>query len=115
MRAKGLVVLGLAALMVVGCSADGLKSYKDDSWGHVGKGLPDSQNSNPSGYGHPLRGPAFVLYPVGVALDWVLVKPFYLLAGLAPEWFGLTAEDAQRYQSHHPEIVRPQSAPKRFE
>jgi len=115
MRRKVLAVLLLAAIAGAGCSAAQLKSQKDDAWGFVGTTLPDSHNANPSGYGHPFRGLAFALSPIGVALDWALVKPFYMLAGLAPEWFGLTAEDAQRYQQHHPELVNSQNAPKRFE
>lgn len=115
MRTKVLAVVGLAALVAAGCAADQLKSQKDNAWSHVSNALPDTHQPNPSGYGHPFRGLAFALHPVGVILDWVLVKPFYLLAGVGPEWFGLTAEDAQRYQSHHPELINSQSAPKRLE
>ncbi|MBI3454260.1 MAG: hypothetical protein HY002_00540 [Candidatus Rokubacteria bacterium] len=115
MGRKVLAVLLLAALVGAGCSAAQLKAQKDDAWARVPQALPDSHQPNPSGYGHPFRGAAFVLHPVGVALDWILVKPFYMLAGLAPEWFGLTAEDAQRFQSHHPELITPQNAPRRFE
>ena len=115
MRSKILVVLLLAAVVGAGCSAAKLKSQKDDAWGFVSTSLPDSHDPNPSGYGHPFRGVAFALYPIGVALDWVLIKPFYMLAGLAPEWFGLTSEDAQRFQQHYPELGNSANAPKRFE
>ncbi|HEV8676518.1 MAG TPA: hypothetical protein VGX21_20980 [Methylomirabilota bacterium] len=115
MRTKVLAVLGLAALVAAGCAADQLKSQKDNAWSHVGNAVPDTQPANAGGYGHPFRALAFVFHPVGVALDWALVKPFYLLAGVAPEWFGLRAEDAQRYQSHYPELINSPSAPKRLE
>jgi len=115
MRARSLIVLVLVAAVALGCSAAGLKAQKDGAWSFVPRGLPDAHDPNPNGYGHPLRGLAFVAHPVGVALDWVLVKPFYMLAGLAPEWFGLTAEDGQRFQSAYPELVTPQNAPRRLE
>ena len=115
MRLKMLVGLALLGGLAAGCSAAGLKQQKDNAWSYFPNALPDTQIANPGGYGHPFRGLAFVLHPVGVALDWVLVKPFYLLGGLAPEWFGLTAEDAQRFQSVYPELVNPQNAPRRFE
>jgi hypothetical protein len=115
MRSKVLAVLLLAALVGAGCSASALKSQKDDSWKWVGQSLPDRYNGSPSGYGHPFRPIGFLLHPVGVALDWALVKPFYMLAGLAPEWFGLYSEDAQRFQDAFPEKMDSQNAPKRFE
>ncbi len=104
-----------SAIVGVGCSAAQLKSQKEDSWGFVGNSLPDDYRTPVGGYGHPFRAAGFVLSPVGVALDWVLVKPFYMLAGLAPDWFGLTAEDAQRFQGAYPELVNSRNQPKRFE
>jgi hypothetical protein len=115
MRGKILAVLVLAALIGAGCSAAQQKSNKDASWNDFPRALPDNYDPNPAGYGHPFRGAAFVLSPIGVALDFVLVRPFYLLGGLAPEWFGFTAEDGQRYHQHLPEIVTPQSTPRRWE
>jgi len=114
MLARSVTALLLASAVLVGCSAATLKAQKDDAWSFVPKSLPDAHDANPSGYGHPFRAPAFVLYPLGVALDYALVRPFYLLGALAPEWFGLTAEDAHRFHSHLPEIVTPQNAPRRF-
>jgi hypothetical protein len=67
------------------------------------------------GYAHPLRGVAFVLHPIGTALDYALVRPFYMLGGLAPEWFGLTVEDGQDFQAHYPELQIPRNSPRRFE
>ena len=115
MQAKALTVLLLIALVVAGCAGSELKARKDNAWAHVPQALPDSQEPNPNGYGHPLRGLGFVLHPIGVALDYALIQPFYLLAGLAPEWFGLTVEDGQRYQSHFPELAIPRDAPQRFQ
>jgi hypothetical protein len=115
MRARHLLALLLVGAVALGCSAAQLKAQKDDSWKFVPRGLPDNLDPNPNGYGHPFRAAAFVGYPIGYALDWILVKPFYMLGGLAPEWFGLTVEDAQKFQSHQPELVTPQNAPRRFE
>lgn len=114
MRGRFLVVLVLVALIGAGCAPAQLKAQKDDAWSHVPHALPDNMDPNAGGYGHPFRFVAFVFQPVGVALDYALVRPFYMLGGLAPEWFGLTVEDAQRYQSHHPELIRSQNAPRRF-
>ena len=72
--------------------------------------------TSPSAYGHPFRPVGFVFHPIGVALDWVIMKPFYMLGGLAPEWFGLNTDDAQTYQSHMPELYISKDAPRyRFE
>ena len=133
MHMRNLVVLALAGAVLVGCSASELKSRKDDGWSLVSQGLPDGkyihnpplptlsklpdppwvgQEPNPNAYGHLLRLPAIVFHPVGVALDWALIKPFHMLAGLAPEWFGLTADDALGYQSHMPELTTSKDAPR---
>lgn len=115
MRGRSLVVLLLAGMVALGCSAAELKAQKDGAWSHVPQALPDSHDRLPNGYAHPFRAAGFVLHPIGVALDYALVRPFYMLGGLAPEWFGLTVEDAQKYQMHHPELITPQNAPRRFE
>jgi hypothetical protein len=115
MRGKVIAVLLLAALIGAGCSAAQLKANKDAAWNDFPRALPDSYDGNPSSYGHPFRGAAFALYPLGVIVDYIVVRPFYLLGGLGPEWFGLRAEDAVSYQQHLPEVVTPQSAPRRWE
>jgi hypothetical protein len=133
MRARQLVILAVVAAIGLGCSASGLKAQKDDGWVHVSQTLPDGEyiynpslpvmsklqdptwvgySSNPNAYGHPFRPVGFVLYPVGVALDWVLVKPLYILSGLAPEWFGLNADDAWTYQLRMPELTTSKDAPR---
>ena len=114
MRGKALAVLLLAALIGAGCSAATLKAQKDDSWNWVPKSLPDVGDPGGGGYGHPFRIAGFLVHPLGVALDYVIVRPFYLMGGIAPEWFGFTAEDGQRYHQHHPELVVPRNAPERF-
>ena len=132
MGTRRLIILVVVAALGLGCSANTLKARKDDGWALVSPSLPDGESiynpslptmsklpdptwvgfsTNPGGYGHAFRPLAFVLYPIGVALDWVLVKPFYMLGGLAPEWFGLSAGDAQGYQGHMPELVIPKDAP----
>jgi hypothetical protein len=114
MGVKFLAVLVLAALLGAGCTAGMLKAQKDQSWAHVSQALPDNMDPNAGGYGHPFRLAAFALHPVGVAVDYALVRPLYMLGGLAPSVFGLTVDDAQRYQSHHPELVPSRNAPRRF-
>ncbi len=49
-------------------------------------------------YGHPFRLAAFVLHPVGVLLDYVVVRPIYYVASLAPTLFGYTAEDDAAFE-----------------
>jgi hypothetical protein len=115
MRPKHLIVLLLVAALGAGCSASQLQARKENAWSSFPSALPDDSSPNANGYAHPLRAAAFVLHPIGVALDYVLVRPFYLLAGLAPQWFGLSVDDAQKYQQHMPELVAPKTAPQRFQ
>ena len=133
MHTKKLIMLALAGAIVSGCAASDLKASKDDGWHFVSQGLPDGKyihnpslptlsqlpdpswvgaESVPNAYGHIFRPFAFVLHPFGRALDWVLVKPFHMLAGLAPEWFGLTVDDALGYQSQMPELITSKDAPR---
>lgn len=137
MRTRHLIILVVAAAVGVGCSANGLKARKDDGWGRVSQTLPDGKyiynpalpnlsklpdptwvgfSSSPSAYGHPFRPLGLILYPFAVAFDYALVRPLYMLGGLAPEWFGLNADDAQSYQGHMPELTISKDAPRyRFE
>jgi hypothetical protein len=133
MRSRHLMILVVAAGVAMGCSANSLKSHKDDSWGRVSQSLPDGQyihnpslpslstlpdptwvgsSSVPSAYGHPLRPLGFILHPFAVLFDYALVRPMYMLTGLAPEWFGLTTDDALGYQSHMPELTISKDAPR---
>jgi hypothetical protein len=137
--AKRWILLMVAALLAAGCAGSELKVRKDGAWSWVPQSLPDTSSLSTRdaplaifkrdisaplapaydatipAYGHPFRPLGFALYPFGTALDYALVQPFYFLAGLAPEWFGLTAEDSQRFQQHFPELVVPRDAPRRFE
>lgn len=45
-------------------------------------------------YDHPLRWTAFVLHPVGQALDYGVNRPFYTLGSHMPYLFGYTSEDS---------------------
>lgn len=49
-------------------------------------------------YGHPFRLVAFVLHPVGVLLDYVVIRPIYYVASVAPSLFGYTAEDEAAFE-----------------
>lgn len=50
-------------------------------------------SADATSYGHPFRLVAFVLHPIGVAIDYVIVRPIYYIASLAPTVFGYTPED----------------------
>jgi hypothetical protein len=133
MRRQRLITLALAGAVLAGCAANDLKAQKEDSWSRVAQALPDGRHIHnpalptlsqlpdpqwvgfdpvPSAYGHVLRPFAFFLYPVGTALDYALMRPLYMLGGLAPEWFGLTADDALGYYSHMPELIISKDAPR---
>jgi hypothetical protein len=130
---KKLVMLALAGAVIAGCSANGLKAQKDDSWARLPQTLPDGRyiynpslptlsslpdptwvglDPVPNAYGHPFRPVAMVLHPFGVAFNWVVVKPLYMLGGLAPEWFGMTTDDAITYNAHMPELQTSKDAPR---
>lgn len=111
-RGRGLIVLLVGVAVLAGCSAADMKARKDDSWKYVPQALPDSYDPTPGGYGHLFKFAGTLMYPVGRALDWALVRPLYMLGGLAPEWFGLQTDDAQRFRESHPELVIPRDAPR---
>jgi hypothetical protein len=120
---RHLMILGLAVAICAGCA--------------VSKGMPDGEYINnpslptlstlpdpnwtgyssvPNAYGHPLRPVGLLLSPIGVALDWVLMKPLYMLGGVAPQWFGFTVDDSQTYHAHMGEPIEAKDAPRyRFE
>lgn len=54
--------------------------------------------ANATSFGHPFRLIAFVLHPVGVLVDYVVVRPIYYVASLAPSLFGYTAEDEAAFE-----------------
>lgn len=43
---------------------------------------------------HPLRWIAFIMNPLGVAVDYGVNRPLYFVPSLAPGVFGYTSEDA---------------------
>ena len=133
MGTRQAITLVAAAALAVGCSASSLKAGKDEAWSPVSQALPDGKyihnpslpsmsklpdptwvgsSSVPSAYGHPFRPLGLVFHPIGVALDYALVRPLHMLGGLAPEWFGLTADDAHGYQGHMPELTISKDAPR---
>src|SRR5262245_37365593 len=137
MHLRGLVALVVAGVALASCAANDMKARKDDSWSRVSQTLPDGEGfynpslpklsnlpdptwtgfeSVPNAYGHLFRPVSLLLYPVGVVFDYVVIRPLYMLGGLAPEWFGVTADDAQGYHDHMPELVISKDAPRyRFE
>jgi hypothetical protein len=51
-----------------------------------------------------------------MVFDYAVVRPLYMLGGLAPEWFGLNSDDARSYQRQMPELTISKDAPNyRFE
>lgn len=44
---------------------------------------------------HPFRWVSFVLYPFGVATDYIINRPFYRMAAQSPATSGYSGEDAQ--------------------
>jgi hypothetical protein len=133
MHTRKLIMLALAGAVMAGCAANDLKARKDDSWSRVSQTLPDGKyiynpslptlsqlpdpqfvgfDPVPSAYGHPFRPLAFFLHPLGVAFDYAFWRPLHMLGGLAPEWFGLTADDALGYHDHMPELLISKDAPR---
>jgi hypothetical protein len=136
---RGLAVLTVAAAFAAGCAGSELKARKDSAWSWVPQSLPDTTvlqvreaplkifsrdiasplprefDASTNGYGHVYRWFGFLVYPVGVVLDYAISQPLYVLAGLAPEWSGLTADDGHVFHLHHPELTVPRDAPRRFE
>lgn len=37
---------------------------------------------------HPLRVAAYLAYPVGYAIEWLVFRPFHFLVSSYPEFFG---------------------------
>lgn len=64
--------------------------------------MESTRHADPSAsaasYGHPFRLVAFVLHPVGVLLDYVIIRPIYYVTSLAPGLFGYTAEDEAAFE-----------------
>lgn len=119
MGKRYLIVLVLAAAVCAGCAVS--KGMPDGEWIHnpalpTLSTLPDptwvGYTPVPNAYAHPLRPVGLLLNPIGVALDWVLWKPLYMLGGVAPEWFGFTTDDSQTYHAHMGEPMEAKDAPR---
>lgn len=106
---RWIAVLALGGLLVGCATPEAFREQKAKAMpSHT---LPDAHTPNPSGYGHPLRIIGFVLHPVGVVADYVVVRPLYLLTGTFPAAYGYREEDARAYQEHLPELVEPKPQP----
>jgi hypothetical protein len=131
MLTSRLVMVALVGAVLASCAANDLKAAKDDSWSRMPQTLPDGRyivnpalptlstlpdpywagtDSVPSPYAHPFRPLGILFYPFGVAFDYAVVRPLYMLGGLAPEWFGMTTDDAWSYHSHMPELTTSKDA-----
>jgi hypothetical protein len=131
MLTNRLIMVALAGAILAGCAANDLKAARDDSWSRMPQTLPEGRfivnpslptlstlpdpywggaDSVPNAYGHPFRPLGMIFYPIGVAFDYAIVRPLYMLGGLAPEWFGMTTDDAVGYHSHMPELINSKDA-----
>ncbi|MBI3804083.1 MAG: hypothetical protein HY282_10020 [Nitrospirae bacterium] len=92
-----LVLVGglLSALLLAGCA--GKQRTVDLHTAPVAQASDTPANA--TSYGHPFRLVAFVLHPVGVALDYLIVRPVYYVASLAPGLFGYTPEDEAAFRT----------------
>lgn len=89
-----LVLVVALVLGGAGCAT----TRTDSTSASTTRSLPSRYDTTPDDYGHPLRITGFILYPIGLALDYLIVRPFYLLAREAPGFFGYTRDDEQAYQ-----------------
>lgn len=96
-REKGCLFLAgflLISILSTGCAG---KQKSGDSY-PVEATQRAEASANAASYGHPFRLVAFVLHPVGVLLDYVIVRPIYYVTSLAPSLFGYTAEDEAAFE-----------------
>ncbi len=84
----------LISILSSGCAA----KQKSDDFHPVTDERRADASANAASYGHPFRLVAFVLHPVGVLLDYVIVRPIYYVTSLAPSFFGYTAEDEAAFE-----------------
>jgi hypothetical protein len=94
----------VAGLLVLGGCAGKQKVEKVEKADRTSQsGVTTEQDGLATAYGHPFRLIAFVVHPVGVLVDYVVVRPIYFIASLAPNLFGYTAEDrAEREKGRSP-------------
>jgi hypothetical protein len=86
------VVLMIALLHFGGCAGKQKVQTADPS-GEASQVAVSEEHGGPTSHGHPFRLIAFVVHPVGVLIDYVVVRPIYWVASLAPGVFGYTSED----------------------
>lgn len=93
--ARWLCLVVALALVLGGCAST---RTTDSTTASTPRSYPSRYDTTPDDYGHPLRLVGFILYPIGLALDYLIVRPFYLIGREAPEVFGYTREDERAYQ-----------------
>jgi len=104
MGVRRLTMLLLAVTVCAGCA---MSQGMPDGFYINNPSLPSLSNlpdpnwvgaePTPNAYGHPFRPVALLLNPVGLALDYALMRPLYMLGSLAPQWFGFTVDDSQSF------------------
>jgi hypothetical protein len=91
--------LFLAGLLLISILSTGCAGkQKGDDFQPVETTQRADASADAASYGHPFRLVAFVLHPVGVLLDYVIVRPIYYVTSLAPSLFGYTAEDEAAFE-----------------
>ncbi|MCG3112331.1 MAG: hypothetical protein MCM46_10985 [Candidatus Manganitrophus sp. SB1] len=95
-KGGGLFLAGLLLMSVLSTGCAG--KQKGDDFYPVEAARRAEVSADAASYGHPFRLLAFVLHPVGVLLDYVIVRPIYYVASVAPSLFGYTAEDEAAFE-----------------
>lgn len=91
--------LFLAGLLLVSVLSTGCAGkQRSDNFQPMQTAQRADASADAASYGHPFRLVAFVLHPVGVLLDYVIVRPIYYVASVAPSLFGYTAEDEAAFE-----------------
>ncbi len=83
-------------LLAAGCASSLSQQHPLTYTENVDQELDFADQVAVSGSFHdnPLRLVGYVLYPVGVMLEYVVTRPAYFVASLAPHVSGYTVEDA---------------------
>ncbi len=99
------ILLCAVAFLAVGCSTNSTfvtpktpLSYSDSV--DIQMELADQVAVTGQFQDHPFRLVGYALYPIGAALDYLVLKPSYFVASLAPPIFGYTIEDALQIKHH---------------
>ena len=88
-------ILMVAALSLVGCAGPvrSTDTYPTPMPLDLPVGIDEGLITPGWDGGFPLRLLAFIIHPIGVGLDLLVQQPMYLLASVAPEFFGYTVMD----------------------